>query len=154
LIPSTSVGKIRLRIGDWQDLPILPDSVIESAITDCQNNVPRAAQLCAQYILATLTAKTHRKMSNLETWSGEQFDNYVKFIKMTILNPHLMTTSPVPYAGDSEESPMNSFIRYWNHSFAFERTGGDYSGDLFSIADNGIYGPMAYNETTGELYGI
>jgi CHAD domain-containing protein len=66
LDPTTPLGKIRLRIGDWHDLVILPDSVIQSALDDCQSSVPRAAALCAQYILATLTAKTHRSCRNLK----------------------------------------------------------------------------------------
>lgn len=115
--PSTSVGKIRLRIGDWSDLPILPDSVINSALADCNNNVPRASQLCAQYILATLTARTHRKLGQLETWSNEQFTNYVKFIEMTVLNPHLMSVSPHPYTGPAEENPLATFMAEWNAAY-------------------------------------
>jgi hypothetical protein len=115
--PSTPIGKIRLRIGDFGDIAILPDNVLESAIVDCQGHVPRAAQLCAQYVLATLTAKTHRKMSNLETWSGEQFDNYVKFIKLTILNPHLMSMSPVPYTGGNVDGEIAAFIDEWNETY-------------------------------------
>lgn len=116
--PSTAVGKIRLRIGDWQDMPILPDSVIESALEDCKNNVPRAAALCAQYVLATLTAKTHRKLSQIETWSGEHFNNYVKFLEMTLLNPHLMTTAPIPYSGATDdEHPLIAFTEQWNADY-------------------------------------
>lgn len=116
--PTTPLGKIRLRIGDWQDLPLLPDSVIESALVDCNNNIPRAAKLCAQYILAMLTSKTHKKMAQLETWSDQQFDNYVKFIQMTILNPHLMDVSPIPYVNTETEHPLIEFSREWNESFA------------------------------------
>lgn len=116
--PTTPLGKIRLRIGDWQDLTILPDSVIQSALEDCQSDVPRAAQLCAQYILATLTAKTHRKLAQLETWSSEQFSNYVEFIRMTVLNPHMMTTAPVPYTGTVEaDHPLIAFVEEWNSEF-------------------------------------
>lgn len=115
--PSTSLGKIRLRIGDWSDIPILPDSVIESALTDCGNSVPRAAQLCAQYILATLTFKTHKKLSTVEVWSGEQFDNYVKFIQTTILNPNLMSVAPIPYGFGDEENPLIAFVKSWNEEF-------------------------------------
>lgn len=117
--PSTSIGKIRLRTGDWQDLPILSDAVILSALEDCQNSVPRAAALCAQYILATLTSKTHRKLSQIETWSGEHFDNYVRFLEMTVLNPHLMATSPVPYTGTvDEQHPLVKFQEEWNSSYS------------------------------------
>lgn len=123
--PATNVGKIRLRIGDWQDLPILPDVVIESALTDCQNNVPRAAALCAQYVLGTLTAKTHRKLSQLETWGNEHFNNYVQFLKMTVLNPHLMATSPVPYSGSTGvDHPLIQFQDEWNASYAAARLEG------------------------------
>lgn len=115
LDPSTPVGKIRLRIGDWSDLPILPDVVILSALEDCQNNVPRAASLCAQYVLATLTAKTHRKLSQIETWSNEHFNNYVKFLQLTVLNPNLMTVAPIPYSGMVEEThPLMQFVKDWN----------------------------------------
>lgn len=116
--PDTALGKVRLRIGDWSDLPILPNSVITSALTDCQGNVPRASALCAQYVLATLTAKTHRKLAQLETWSNEQFENYVDFLKLTVLNPHMMTTSPVPYTGGIEDHPLITFVEQWNESYA------------------------------------
>ena len=116
--PATPLGKIRLRIGDWQSLPILPDSVILSALDDCQGNVPRAASLCAQYVLGTLTAKTHRKLANIETWSNEQFDNYVRFIKLTILNPHNMSIAPIPYSGSTQDHPLIVFTADWNAAYS------------------------------------
>lgn len=114
LDPSTPLGKVRLRIGDWNDLPILPDSVILSALSDCQDNVPRTSALCAQYILATLTAKTHKKLAQLETWSAEQFNNYVKFLQMTVLNPHMMAIAPIPYVGERDKiHPIQEFLESW-----------------------------------------
>lgn len=128
--PASAVGKIRLRIGDFSDLPILPDLVIESALTDSDNNIPRAAALCAQYILGTLTAKTHRKLSNLEVWGSEHFEQYVKFLKLTILNPNLMASSPVPYTGMAEEEhPIIKFQRMWNEDFAGSAYAGGYDRD-------------------------
>lgn len=116
--PATPVGKIRLRIGDWADLPILPDAVIISALEDCANNIPRAASLCAQYILGTLTAKTHRKLANIEVWSNEQFSNYVAFIKLTIFNPHNMSLAPIPYVGDTSKNPLSMFTEDWNAAYS------------------------------------
>lgn len=117
--PSTPLGKIRLRVGDWQSLPILPDSVILSALEDCQDNIPRASSLCAQYVLATLTHCTHRKLANLEVWGSEKFDNYVRFIKLTILNPHNMSIAPVPYSGSTEEEhPLIEFTNEWNKTYS------------------------------------
>lgn len=116
--PTTPLGKVRLRIGDWQDITILPDVVIQSALTDCNNNVPRASTLCAQYILATLTAKTHKRLAQVETWSSEQFENYVQFLRMTVLNPNLATVAPVPYTGTVDEGhPLIAFVDEWNQSY-------------------------------------
>lgn len=118
LDPSTPLGKVRLRIGDWHDFVILPDAVITNALTDCDNDIPRTASLCAQYVLATLTAKTHRKLTGqLEYWGAEHFDNYVKFLKMTILNPNLMTLAPVPYDNTGDENPLIAFVAAWNDSY-------------------------------------
>lgn len=118
LDPTTPLGKIRLRVGDWQDFVILPDSVYASALVDCDNDIPRTASLCAQYILATLTAKTHRKLTGqLEMWGAEHFDNYVKFLKMTILNPNLMTLAPIPYDNTGDGNPLIDFVEEWNASF-------------------------------------
>jgi hypothetical protein len=118
LDPTTSLGKVRLRIGDWADLSLLPDSVIQAALDDASGNVPNAARTCAGYILGMLTSRTHKKMAQLETWSGEQFDNYVKFIKMTIMNPHMMDISPIPYVNVDTEHPLIEFTRLWNEQFA------------------------------------
>ena len=112
LDPTTNLGKVRLKIGDYSDLPILPDSVINAALTDNNNNVNRTSALCAQYILGALTAKTHKRLSQLETWSGEQFSNYVKFLQMTVLNPHLTTVAPVPYSGSGcEDHSIQQFVK-------------------------------------------
>ncbi len=118
LNPASDVGKIRLRIGDWQDLVILPDAVIEQALLDCDDNLPRASSLCAQYVLAILTHKTHRKLTGqLEVWGSEEFDNYVKFLKTTILNPNLMQIAPVPY-DNSSVNPLIEFVECWNAAYA------------------------------------
>jgi hypothetical protein len=122
--PTTPLGKIRLRIGDWSDLPILPDYVIASALADCNNSVPRASVLCAQYVLATLTAKTHKRLAQVETWSNEQFENYVTFLKMTVLNPNLAQVAPVPYVGDGDrgaDHTLIEFVKEWNTTYGKKR---------------------------------
>lgn len=118
--PTTSIGKMRLRVGDWRDIPIMPDSVYTSALADCDDNLPRASALVAQYILATLAHKTHRKMQGLETWGNEQFDNYLKYLKLTVMNPNLMQLAPIPY-DNSAEHPLIEFVEAWNCEFAANR---------------------------------
>jgi hypothetical protein len=115
---TTAIGKIRLRTGDWSDLSILPDSVIQSALDDCNNSLPRAAALCAQYILGTLTSSVHKKMFSMEIWGKERFDNYLKFIQTTILNPNLAQLAPIPY-GRSDEVPdeITQFISDWKQNY-------------------------------------
>lgn len=118
LDPSTNLGKVRLKIGDYSDLPILPDAVINQTLADNGNNVNRASGLCAQYILGALTARTHKRLSQLETWSGEQFTNYVKFLQMTVLNPNLSTVAPVPYSGSGcEDHAIQDFIQDWQDGY-------------------------------------
>ncbi len=117
--PTTPIGKVRLRIADWQDIPLLPDSVIQSALDDNNNNVYRAASICAQYILGILSSKTHKRLNQLETWSGEQFSNYLKFLQMTVLNPHLTPIAPIPYSGvaDDSEGDLKRFIEDWKAGY-------------------------------------
>ncbi len=117
--PTTSIGKVRLRIGDFADLPILPDAVIQSTLDDCNGNVPRASALCAQYVLGLISSKTHRRMTAaLEVWGAEHFDNYLKFLQATILNPNLMDMQLSPYGGGtSEDHPLIAFMQNWNDSY-------------------------------------
>ena len=144
LDPTSIIGKVRLRIGDYSDLPILPDAVITSAYTDCDSNLPRTAALCAQYILGTLTAKTHRKLANIETWSGERFTNYVAFIKLTILNPNLMSVSPVPYTGTSSNvgyvDSIVSFQEDWNAAYGLPHKINHIAANNAKAVSNGAYG--------------
>lgn len=133
--PSTNLGKVRLRCGDWADLPLLPNEVIESALSESNNSVPKAASLCAQYILAMLTSRTHRKLAQLETWGNEQFENYVKFIQMTILNPNLAAIAPIPYAGGTDtEHPLIQFQKDWAANYQ----GGTQSEQLHRDANRGF----------------
>lgn len=115
--PTTDVGKVRLRIGDWADIPVLPDAVIQSALTDKKGSVPQASAICAQYILGILSSGTHRKMGQLETWGAERFTNYLAFLKATILNPHLMDISPLAYNNTTEGNPILEFVAEWNEEY-------------------------------------
>ena len=125
LDPTTPIGKMRLRVGDYGYDPIMPSEVYQSALDDCQNNLPRACVLVAQYILASLTGQTHQKISQIEVYGAEWFTNYLAFVKATILNPHLMTLSPMPYlatqvdaSGNKIVLPLDQFQKDWNNNFA------------------------------------
>jgi hypothetical protein len=156
LDPTTDIGKLRLRVGDYSDLPIFPDSVYSSALADTQtqfinglsktiintapnnipvtipyetlpaNNLPAAARLMSQYILGALTSRTHQKLAQVEMWGAEWFNNYLKFVQNTILNPQLMDMAPMPYTpltydqyGNQILVPLLQFQYDWNNNYAY-----------------------------------
>lgn len=101
--PNSQIGMIRLRIADWSDLPILSDTVIQSAIDQNSGNIPQASKLCAQYILGSLTSSTYRKMGlGLEVNGQEWYKNYKDFLLLTVKDPAFMQSSaPVPFGGST-----------------------------------------------------
>lgn len=115
---TTGIGKIRYRIGDVSDLPFLSDDVIQTTINDSAGNLLTAAQTCAQYILAQLAFKSHKKMVQLEIWGAEAFSNYRTFLIDTISNPSLMSFTALPYLITDDcvgDSPLKDFVNDWNN---------------------------------------
>lgn len=136
--PTTSIGKLRLRCGDFMDLQMMPDSVYQSALDDNSGNLPRAAMLMAQYILASLTSQVHQKMGLLEVFGNQWFENYVAFIKLTILNPNLMQLAPIPFgAGSDVVHPLLQFRTDWNSNYVY----GTQSDQLHLTALGGVTPP-------------
>lgn len=124
LDPTSSVGKMRLRIGDFSDLPLMPDEVYYSALSDCNNSLPKASALVATYILASLTGQTHQRLAQIEVFGGEWFKNYMLFVKSIINNPNYMDIFPMPYVakikdkfGDTVELPLVQFQQDWNDNY-------------------------------------
>lgn len=115
--PTTSLGKIRLRIADVGDLPYLSDSVIQSTLDDNAGNLKVAAKVCAMYVLGMLSHKTHRKMAQMEVWGSEAFESYKTFLMLAHTNPAFMDFSPVPYSSSAEFSPILDFQANWNANF-------------------------------------
>lgn len=133
LDPTTSIGKLRLRCADYTDLPLMPDSVYQSVLDDNDGNIPRSARIMAQYILGTLTSRTHRRLAQLEVYGNQYFEQYVSFLKLTVLNPNMMDLSPIPYfGGENETHPLVQFQQDWNKNFY----SGTQSQQLAFNADN------------------
>lgn len=125
LDPTSNIGKVRLRVGDYSDLPYFPDDVYLSVIQDNNGNLPKAATTMATYILAMLTHETHQKLAQIEVWGAEAFQNYMAFVKGVILNPNLSSIAPIPYTpvtvdefGCPVEVPLIQFQRDWNKNYA------------------------------------
>lgn len=143
--PTTDIGKMRLRVGDFSDMPLMPDSVYESALADCNGYLPRASVLVAQYILAALTGQVHQKLAQIEVYGNEWFKNYLAFVKATILNPNLMTFIPLPYTpltydefGTQIEVPLVQFQKDWNANYS----GGTQAQDMRTTA---YFTPSVYS---------
>lgn len=101
--PTTDLGRLRLRVADFGDIPYLPDSVYMQTLADNNNNLPQAAKICATYILGTLSFKTHRKMGlQLEVFAGEAFTHYKEFLLLTVKDPtFMMSAPPIPFGGST-----------------------------------------------------
>lgn len=117
LDPTTNIGKLRLRVADYSDLPILPDAVYQAVLDGNSNSLTRSARTIASYILGILSHKTHRKLATLEVWGAEAFKNYKEFLLLTVSNPAFMDLSLSVYAAYNECSPILDFQRDWNRNF-------------------------------------
>lgn len=116
--PTSSIGKLRLRLGDYSDLPIFEDVVYQSVLDDNAGSVTASTLTMANYILAALTSKTHQKMYQVEYWDNEQFQNYLAFLKLTILNPTFSGIAPIPYGGGTDrDNPIKEFVKNWQDNY-------------------------------------
>ena len=116
--PTSNLGQVRLKIGDLGDVPFLTDAVINNELTKYRNNVNNTAKTCAQYILAMLSFKSHKKIVQLEIWGGEVFAQYLEFLKLTIANPNFTTACPIPYApAATEGNPLARSIEDWKAGY-------------------------------------
>lgn len=124
LDPTTPIGKVRLRVGDYSDLPYFEDNVYQVVLDDNSGDVVKSSVTMATYILATLTGQVHQKLAQIEVFGQQYFDNYLAFIKATILNPTLMPYIPLPYTpmtldacGNPVEVPLIQFQKDWTNNY-------------------------------------
>ena len=116
--PTTNIGKLRLRLGDWKCVTWLPDTVYQQTLVDCNNNLTKAAGLLAQYILAILAQGTRSKMGILESYDDQAFTQYRQFIIDTVSNPAIMNISPLAIVtGAGEPNPLIEFSDLWNAGY-------------------------------------
>ena len=118
--PTTAIGKVRLRIADWSDIPMLPDVVIQSTLDDNNGNIPAAAKTAARYLLGMLSGKIHRKIGlQLEVFGSEWYTNYRNFLMLTFTNPNFMDLSPIPFnVNGTDLHPLIEFQKNWNLNYA------------------------------------
>lgn len=115
--PTTDVGKLRLRLGDWGDVEWLSDAVYEQTLADCGNNLRKSAGLLAQYILAILTRSTRSRLAQIESYDNQQFEQYRRFIIDTVSNPAIMNIAPIAFATGDTENMLINFQSLWNAGY-------------------------------------
>lgn len=115
--PTTDIGLLRLRVGDVGDLEIFPDTVYQSALDGNDGDINRAAQLCAQYILARLSFSGHERLAVIEVYGNQIFDQYLQFLKLTVLNPNFSQTSPIPYSASTTTHPLIQFEKDFQDNY-------------------------------------
>ena len=70
--PTTNLGKLRLRIADYGDIPYLPDVVYTQTLIDTNNSLTASAIILAKYILGMLSFQTDRKLGLQLSVNGSQ----------------------------------------------------------------------------------
>ena len=116
--PSTNIGKLRLRLGDWADVSWLPDSVYEQTLSENSNNLTKSAAILAQYILAILSQQTRSKLYQIESYDNMAFAQYRQFIIDTVSNPAFMNIAPLAIVtGTDEPNPLIEFSKQWNSGY-------------------------------------
>ena len=134
---SQNEDKIRLRVGDYNDIPILPTSVYTATLADNNNNVNKCVPIIATYILALFAQKSHSKLSYIEVWSSEVYNNYRDWLLKVVLNPMLNQSSPIPYTGASSTTTKNPLIQFtedWENGYVKPTQ----SEDLHCIAEGNV----------------
>lgn len=139
--PTTSLGKLRLKVGDISDLPLLPDIVYTQTLADNNDNINSSALTIAGYILAILSQRSHEKLSFVEVWGAEAYNNYLSFLKTVIQNPFMSGSVAYAYAGEDDGTlnPINQFVIDWKGS----RVAPTDSDNLHDLARGNTQNEMA-----------
>ena len=116
LDPTSNIGKVRLRVGDYQDYPMqfFPDSVYQTALDDSDNSVTRAARTVGYYILALMTQTSNVTLGVLAIYDGDTAKAYTEYLKMMIKDSTFNGLCPIPYFGGADTpNPVVEWNNTW-----------------------------------------
>lgn len=139
--PTTPIGRIRLAVSDFSDLPFLPDSVYTQTLLSKNGNETTAKQAIAGYILGILSLRGHTKLQYMEIHGNQVFEQYLKFLDRVINNPLSSGASPIPYsnvATDSYGNPVENPIVQFQKDYKATQTPLSESDDLHRMAEGGL----------------
>ncbi len=151
---STPEGKLRMRLGDTSDIPIIPSSVYTSVYADNDNDLMRSVIAIGSMILGQLSFRTDRRMGlQLQVWGSQAFSNYRDFLLLTVTNPAFMSFSPIALQSltSDNRNVLSEFVKDWNNNFY----SGTQSQSMALNADIGPnngsrYGPLGSLSTSAE----
>lgn len=96
---TSPIGRIRVKVGDTADVPILPDNVYEFYFKENKENEKATVREVAYVILGVLSQNTRQRLDRIETFGQQAFDQYLKFIQQVINNPTTVLTTSGGYFG-------------------------------------------------------
>ena len=103
---TTPEGRIRLRVGDVQDIQIFPDSIYTYYYQENNENENTTVKEMAYYILGALSQNTRERLDRIEYYGQEAFDNYLKFINVLIKDPRTSMSITGVYCGGLSKEDM------------------------------------------------
>lgn len=110
LDPATKpVDRVRLRIADFSDIPLLSDDVIQYYITKNSSNETTAARECALVILGVLARDaSYNKIDALIVDGKNAYNSYKDYLLKLIADPRISLSIPVSYFGGVSINDMNT----------------------------------------------
>lgn len=103
------VDRIRLRIADFSDIPLLTDDVIQYYLTKNSNNESATAKECALVILGVLARDaSYNKIDALIVDGKNAYASYKDYLLKLIADPRISLTIPVSYFGGVSIKDMNT----------------------------------------------
>ena len=84
---TTSLGKLRLAIADYQDPVVFDDATLQAILDKNDGNEQAAIKEAASYMLGALSRQSRMRLDRIEIMGSEAFNNYLTYLKYTINNP-------------------------------------------------------------------
>lgn len=116
LDPTSNIGKVRLRVGDYQDPPMqfFPDSVYTSALEDNNQNIARASKAVACFILAQMCQQGNIVLGPLSLYDADMAKSYQVYLNMIIKDSSFSGFAPIPYFGGADTpNPVVEWNNTW-----------------------------------------
>lgn len=118
LDPTTPIGKVRLRCGDYNEsLPMFPDSVYQATLDDSNGSINRASRTMCYYILALMTQSSNVTLGVLSLYDADTAKAYMQYLNMVIKDSTFNGLCPIPYFGGADTpNPVVEFDETWTNN--------------------------------------